>query len=73
MILKLGYTRSPFRDFESYSRIVVGSDEEDIHLILKQYNSHFIPYELTPGIYTIQDISDTIHTFSGLSEIKQIE
>ena len=73
MILLLGYSRSLFRDFESYLRIVVGLDGEDIQLILKQYNSNFITYELTPGIYTIQDISDTIHTFSGHSEITEIE
>ena len=73
MILLLGYSRSLFRDFESYLRIVVGLDEEDIRLILKQYNSHFITYELTPGIYTIRDISDAIHTFSGHSEIIKIE
>ena len=73
MMLLLGYSRSPFRDFESYLRIVVGLDEEDLQLILKQYNSHFITYELTPGIYTIKDFSDTTHTFSGHSEIIQIE
>ena len=73
MILLRGYSRSLFRDFESYLRIVVGLDEEDIRLILKLYNSHFITHELTPGNYTIQDISDTIHTFSGHSEIIQIE
>ena len=73
MILLLGYCRSLFRDFESYLRIVIGLDEEDIQLILKQYNSHFVTYELNPGIYTIQDISDTIHTFSGHSEIIEIE
>ena len=54
-------------------RIVVGLDEEDIQLILKEYNSHFITYELTPGIYSIQDISDTILTFSGHMETIQIE
>ena len=73
MILLLGYNESPFRDFESYLRIVVGLDEKDIQLILKQYNSHFITYELSPGNYTIQDISDTIHTFSGHSEIIELE
>ena len=73
MILLLGYARSPFRDFESYLRIVVGSDEENIQLILKQYNSHFITYELTPGIYTIQDISNAVHTFSGHNNTLQIE
>ena len=50
MILLLGYSASPFRDFESYLRLVVGLDEEDIQLILKEYNSHFLTYELTPGI-----------------------
>ena len=73
MILLLGYSRSLFRDFESFLRIVVGLDEEDIQLILKQYNSHFITYELSPGIYTIQDISDAIRTFSGHSEIIESE
>ena len=73
MILLLGYSASPFRDFESYLRLVVGLDEEDIRLILKEYNSHFITYELTPGIYTIQDISDAIQTFSGHQETIQLE
>ena len=41
MILLLGYSASPFRDFESYLRLIVGLDEEDIQLILKEYNSHF--------------------------------
>ena len=72
MILLLGYSKSLFRDFERYLRIVIGLDEEDIQLILKQYNSDFITYELTPGIYRIQEISNAIHTFSGHSEIIQI-
>ena len=42
MILLLGYSASPFRDFESSLRLVVGLNEEDIQLILKEYNSHFI-------------------------------
>ena len=45
-------------------RIVIGLDEKDIQLILKKYNSLFITYELPPGIYSIQDISDTIYNFS---------
>ena len=53
-------------------RIRVGLDEEDIHLILKEYKSHFITYELSPGIYTIQDISDVVQTFSGHSDIIEI-
>ena len=73
MILLLGYSRSQFRDFESYLRIVVGLNEEDFRLILKQNNSHCITYDLTPGIYGIQDISNAIHTFSGHTEIIQID
>ena len=69
----MGYSRSLFRDFESYLRVVVGLDKKDIRLILKQYISHFITYEVTPGIYTIQDISHAVYTFGGHSEIIQIE
>ena len=65
MIFLFGYCASSFRDFESYLRLVIGLDEEDIQLILKECNSHFINYQLTPGIYTMQDISDAIKTFSG--------
>ena len=73
MLLLLDYGRSLFRDFESYLRIVVGLDEENIQLILEEYNSHFITYEITPGIFTIQDISDAIQTFSGHKETIQLE
>ena len=48
--LIMGFARSPFRDFEIYLRIVVGLNEDDIQLILKQYNSNFVTYQLTPGI-----------------------
>ena len=72
-ILLLNYSRSQFRDFESYLRIRVGLDEKDIQLILKEYNSDFITYELSPGIYTIKDISDVVQTFSGHNDIIEIE
>ena len=72
-VLLLNFSRSQFRDFESYLRIRVGLDEEDIQLILKEYKSHFLIYELNPGIYTIQDISDAVHIFSGHSDIIEIE
>ena len=73
MVLLFGYSASSFRDFESYLRLVVGLNEKDIQIILKEYNSHFITYELTPGIYTIQDISEAIKTFSGHQETIQLE
>ena len=72
-IIILNYSRSQFRDFESYLRIRVGLDEEDIQLILKEYNSHFITYELSPGVYTIKDISDSVQTFNGHNDIIEIE
>ena len=73
MILLYGYFRSRFRDFESFLRFVIGLDEEDIQSILKEYNSHFTTYELTPCIYSIQDISDTIYTFNVNNESIQVE
>ena len=73
MILILGYARSPFRDFESFLRIVVGLEEEGIRLLLKQYISHFVTYEISPGIHTIQDISDAVRNFAGHKEILEIE
>ena len=64
----MGYARSPFRDFESYLRIVVGLDEDDIQLILKQYNSKFVTYKLTPGIYTNNVISEAVHLIGSNQE-----
>ena len=57
----MAYARSSFRDFESYLRIVVGLDEDDIELILKQYSSNFVTYELSPCIYTIKDVSEATY------------
>ena len=72
MMVLLAYAKSPFRDFETNLRIVVRLEEEDIQLILKEYNCHFITYELPPGIYSVQDILDTIITFSGHMGTMQI-
>ena len=57
----MGYAQSPFLGFESYLRIFVSLDEDDIQLILKQYVSYFITYEIDPGVYTIKDISDVVY------------
>ena len=64
-ILLTNYFGSPFEDFESYLRLVVGLYEDDIQLILKQYNSNFVTYEITPGIYTFKDISEAIYKIAG--------
>ena len=47
-----------FQNFESYLRIVVDLVEYDFRLILDEYNSSFINYELQIGIYTFKDISE---------------
>ena len=73
IILLLAYARSPFRDFESFLRIVVGLDETDIHLILKQYISSFVTYELSPGIYSIEDFSEVVYTMGDHEGTLQIE
>ena len=60
--LLIGYARFPFRDFESYHRIIIILDEDDIQLIWKQYDEKFIIYELSPGIYSIKDFSEALYT-----------
>ena len=62
IMLVMGYGRSLFRDFESYLRIVVDLDENDIQLILKHYNSNFVIYQTTPGIHSIKHIAEAVHT-----------
>ena len=56
-----GYARSPFKDFESYLRIVIGLVEVNIRLILKQCNETFVTYELDPGNYTIKDLQEAVY------------
>ena len=60
MEILAGYTRSVFQDFESYLRTEVDLDEDDVKLVLDEYNSSFITYELDPGIYTFKDISEAL-------------
>ena len=54
------YTRSVFQDFESFLRIQIDLIEDDVKLVLDEYNSSFITYELQPGIYTFKDISEAL-------------
>ena len=61
IILLTAYARPPFRDFESFLRIVIGLEEDDIQLILKQYYEKFITYELDPGNYTIEDLQKAVY------------
>ena len=45
-----GYVSSVFQDFERYIRTEVDLVEDDVKLVLDEYNSSFITYELEPGI-----------------------
>ena len=67
------YARSPFRDFESYMRIVSGLDKEDIQLILKQYISHFITNKISRSVFTIEDISEAVYTMGDHEVTLQTE
>ena len=73
IILLMGYARSPFRDFESYLRIVIGLEEDNIRLILKQYNEKFVTYELEPGNYNIKDIQRAVHPLGDHEGTLKIE
>ena len=52
-MLVTGSGRSPFRNFVSLPRIVVGWDEDDTQRILKQSESNVNTYEKPIGIYSI--------------------
>ena len=72
-ILLMGYARSPIRNFESYLRIVVGLDEDDIQLISKQYNANFVTYEIDPANYTIEDLQEAVYPLADHERTLQIE
>ena len=52
--------RSVFQDFKSFLSTQIDLIEDDIKLVLDEYNSSFITYELQPGIYTFKDISEAL-------------
>ena len=52
--------------------------EDDVKLVLDEYNSSFITYELEPGIYTFKDISEALFNilqseYPGPSNVINIE
>ena len=59
-ILILKYMHSSFKDFESYLKILSSLDENDIHLIFKQYIPKFATYKIPPGVYTFKDLSEAL-------------
>ena len=54
------YTSPVFQDFESFLRTQIDLVEDDIKLVLDEYNSSFITYELEPGIYSYKDLSEAL-------------
>ena len=54
------YNRSMFQNFETFLGTAVDLVEDDIRLVLDEYNSSFITYELEPGIYTFKDLSEAL-------------
>ena len=63
MNIVAGYVSSVFQDFESYLRTEVDLVQDDVKLVLDEYNSSFITYELDPGIYTFKDIFEALFNF----------
>ena len=55
------YTRSVFQDFESFLRTQIDLVEDDIKLVLDEYNSNFVTYELVPGIYSYRDMAEALY------------
>ena len=60
MNIVAGYVSAVFQDFESFLRTEVDLIEDDIKLVLHEYNSCFVFFELQPGIYTFKDIFEAL-------------
>ena len=54
------YTSSVFQGFKSFLRTQIDLVEVDIKLVLDEYNSNFITYQISPGIYAFKDISEAL-------------
>ena len=55
-----GYIRSIFQDFESYHRTEVDLVEDDIRLVSDENNSSSTFYDLQPGVYTFEKVSEAL-------------
>ena len=78
MEILAAYTSSVFPDFESYLRTEIDLVQNDNKLVLDEYNSRLITYELDPGIYTFKDISEAVFNilqseYPGPSNVIDIE
>ena len=60
MNIVVGYVSCVFQNIENYLRTEVDLVEEDIKLVLDEYNSSFITYKLESGIYTFKGNSEAL-------------
>ena len=54
------YSSSVFQDFQSFLRTQIDLIEDDIKLVLDEYNSSFITYGNSPSIYTFTEILEAL-------------
>ena len=54
------YTSSVFQDFESFLRTQIDLVDDDVRLVLDEYDSSIITYKITPGIYIFKDLSEAL-------------
>ena len=59
-LLRKDYAHSPLRGFESYLRVVIDLNEDNIQLIKKQYNSKVISNKASPGAYTFKNLTEVL-------------
>ena len=59
-ILAIYFSNSIFQDFESFLRTEVDLVEDDNRLVLNEYISNIITYEIEPGIYNFKDIPEAL-------------
>ena len=60
MLILATYIDSVFQDFDSFLRTEVDLVEVDNGLVLADYNSSFITYELTLGFFNFKDLSEAL-------------
>ena len=69
---------SAFKRFENFLRTQIDLVEDDVKLVLYEQNSSFLTYEITPAIYTFEDISEALFNilefeYAGPSNVIVIE
>ena len=54
------YLMCIFQDFESFRKTEVDLVRDDIKIVLDEYNTSFVTYELQPNIYAFKDLSEAL-------------